>query len=132
MIKLIATIDSLRGMYCDPSIPSIEKYQSKIASRGSVRAPGSVLDSITHNYVYNQYKSVIWARNGLKIQKELLEYVDELYITQLDGNFNCISHFPSFENDFFMVSKGKIKRENDVLFQHQVWRSKKVGKYLAD
>jgi dihydrofolate reductase len=132
MIKMIITIDTFRGMYCNPTVPSVAKYQSKIASKGHLSSPEAIISMARQNDESQKRNVIVWAKNGLKIQKELLKYVDELYITQLDGNFSCESYLPPFENDFVMVARGKIKQKNNILFQHQVWQSKKFGKSPID
>jgi len=128
MIKLIATIDLSRGIPRNLNVPSINKYQSKIVAKGHLRAAGDVLKALRHNEPIDNYSAVIWAKNGVVIEKELLKYVDELCITQLDGNFQSNSYLPPFENDFVMTSRERINQENGVSFQHQIWRSKKLCK----
>lgn len=129
MIKLIVTIDTFRGINYAWDLPSAEKYQSRIASKGRLRASQSDLITLGYHESISHYDTIVWVKNGLTIQKELLNHIDELYITQIDGGFDCKEFFPSFEKDFVMTAKGKIKQENNILFQHQVWRARRLGKF---
>lgn len=96
MIKLIATIDLLRGI-AQVDLPSVAEYQEKKIKNGGLISDPDRFD-------------------------ELIEQADELYITQLCSDLDCKKFFPHFENDFRLAKKSPIKRENGLEYQHQLWR----------
>ena len=157
MIRLIAAIDSLRGIANEEGIPwdlpSDSAYYKKKVSRGKIlMGYGTYLNhaSPLHNateYVATSrleplrdgFKAVAdidlflnqggltWVLGGSVLFESALPYADELYITQVNGNFHCTKFFPSFEKDYVLVKKSSIKKENGTEFQYQIWRSKRLA-----
>lgn len=163
MIRLIAAIDSLRGIADNSgipwSLPSDSAYYKKKVSEGGkivmgyqtylnhsstiTRRPEYVLTShtdplragfisITSIDTFLNQNSAVWVIGGQGVFEAALPYADELYITQVDGDFNCTKFFPSFGEQFQQVSRSKIKQENGILFQYQVWRNVKHLASLSD
>ena len=69
-------------------------------------------------------KRNVWVLGGSRVFKDAIKYADRLYITQVNGNFKCTKFFPSFGNNFVMIDKSKIHKENGIMFQYQVWERK--------
>ncbi len=63
----------------------------------------------------------IWVVGGAKLFGRLISYANELYITQLQADFNCTKFFPEFRHDFVMKSESKPITENSVTYTFQVW-----------
>ena len=156
MIRFIAAIDSMRGLATDNGIPwdlpSDHAYYVNRVKSGSILmgyntylnhkallhggpeyvattrserlrqgfVPISNIDSFLEN------KRCTWVLGGSKLFESLLNKADELYITQVNGDFQCIVFFPAFEKDFHLVAKSKIKTENGIDFQYQIWRSNRL------
>lgn len=159
MIRFIAAIDSMRGIANKNGIPwdlpSDHKYYVDKVSRGQIlMGHGTYLNhqNLLHGgpeYVatsrskalregfvpvkdiqaFLNNNRLIWVLGGSKLFESLIAQADELYITQVDGDFHCDRFFPSFEKDFFLAGKSKIKRENGIDFQYQIWRS---NRYLDE
>ena len=155
MIRLIAAIDTMRGIANEKGIPwdlpSDKKYyKEKIREKIVLMGKGTYE---THskplgraNYVLTSHVEPlragfhaigdidtilrqnldIWVIGGSKIFELMLPYADELYITQVEGDFNCTKFFPSFGDNFVEVDKSKIHKENGTRFQYQIWKSKKL------
>jgi len=68
------------------------------------------------------FKEDIWVAGGAGLFASTLDLVDELYLTQLNGVFNCTKFFPEFENDFVLVSRSKPVVENGISFCFEVWK----------
>lgn len=156
MIRLIAAIDLLRGIADDNGIPwnlpSDHAYYVKNVSKGRVLmgygtyenhadtlhgrteyVATSRLEPLRSGFeaVHNvdsfvKQKGLTWAIGGSKIFESLIDKADELYITQVNGDFECTKFFPAFENKFTLVSRSKIYKENGTEFQYQIWRSNKL------
>jgi len=154
MIRLIAAIDSLRGIADNSGIPwSIPSdsayYKKKVTEGGKIvmgyntylnhastltNRPEYVLTSHTEALragfipftsvdTFMQTNSHIWVIGGQGVFEAFLPYADELYITQVDGDYNCTKFFPSFGEQFEQVSRSKILQENGYVFQYQIWRN---------
>lgn len=67
-----------------------------------------------------------WVIGGQGVFEAALPYADELYITQVNGMFDCTKFFPSFEKDFTLVAKSPIKEENGIEYQYQIWRANRL------
>lgn len=68
----------------------------------------------------------IWNLGGAMLFSSTLDYADELYITQLQADFNCTKFFPSFKDEFELVSSGPEQEENGIKYNFQVWKRKKA------
>lgn len=68
----------------------------------------------------------VWVLGGSQLFESLIDKADELYITQVNGDFNCTKFFPRFENKFVLTKKSRIHKENGIEFQYQVWKPKEL------
>lgn len=158
MIKLIAAIDSLRGIATETGIPwdlpsDKDYYKKKVSTGGRILMgyntylnhpttitdrPEYVLTSHTeplrHGFIavhdidsFFKLNPNVWVLGGSGVYEAALPYADELYITQVCGMFNCTKFFPSFGEQFELMSTKKIKKENGIEFQYQVWENKKTA-----
>ncbi len=62
-----------------------------------------------------------WVAGGGQIFTEALPYATHLYITRIEGDFDCDVFFPEFEDDFVLTYSDKPKIENNVKFTYQIW-----------
>jgi len=53
------------------------------------------------------------------------EYADLLYLTQIEGDFNCDVFFPQYEDRFVLVSESDLYEENGVSYQFKVFQKRK-------
>lgn len=67
------------------------------------------------------FKDDLWNIGGAGLFTTTLELADELYITQLESDFNCTKFFPPFKDNFHLVSESKPRTENGVTYRFQVW-----------
>lgn len=155
MIKLIAAIDFMRGIADEQGIPwnlpSDHKYYVNKVSKGKVLMGRGTYKNHAkplHNkteYVattrseplrqgfeavhdidtFLNQKALIWVLGGSQLFEATIDKADELYITQVCGDFNCTKFFPEFSNKFYLHSRSKIHKENGIEFQYQVWKNKK-------
>lgn len=63
----------------------------------------------------------VWVIGGAKLFASTIDLADELYITQLDGDWHCTKFFPEYQSKFRLVEKGTEYCENDILFRFTVW-----------
>lgn len=67
-------------------------------------------------------KDDIWVGGGAGLFESTLDLADELYITQLEGDFNCTKFFPPYKKSFTLVSESEAHTENGITFRFQVWK----------
>ncbi len=66
----------------------------------------------------------LWVFGGAKTFAQTINYIDEIYITQLNHDFACTKFFPAFKDDFELVSETKPQSENGIKYKFQIWRRK--------
>ncbi len=63
----------------------------------------------------------VWVSGGAGLFDSTLDLADELYITQIDGDFHCTKFFPEFKDKFSLKSESEPITENDITYTFQVW-----------
>lgn len=66
----------------------------------------------------------LWVFGGAGVFGQVMEYLDELYITQLEGDFGCTKFFPEFKDAFKLVRESPLQLENGIHFAYQIWQRK--------
>jgi dihydrofolate reductase len=69
-------------------------------------------------------KEDVWNIGGALLFASTLDLADELYITQLEGDFHCTKFFPAFKNQFILISESEPQEENGIRYTFQVWKRK--------
>lgn len=64
----------------------------------------------------------VWVIGGGAIFAASLEAANELYLTRVEGDFNCSVFFPEFESRFYLASQGDSQAENNINFRYEVWK----------
>lgn len=70
---------------------------------------------------FKKNKRDIWVVGGGQIFTAALPYATELYITRVNGDFNCDTFFPGFEHKFKMLDQSSKQSENDIEFKFETW-----------
>lgn len=105
-------------------------------SMGQKPVPTSRTIVVTHNVINNPNVETIddipayiaaldtdlWVIGGGQIFAQTLEAADELYLTRVEGDFDCDVLFPPFEHLFRRVQVGKPQQENGITFRFEIWR----------
>ena len=65
---------------------------------------------------------VLWVIVGAKIYAELLPDFQKLYLTRILADFNCTKFFPDFEDQFELIDKQPVQRENGLGFWMETWQ----------
>jgi len=69
-------------------------------------------------------KDDIWVGGGALLFSDTVDLADELYLTRLEGDFNCTKFFPEFEDKFELASQSEPITENGLTYRFEVWRRK--------
>lgn len=70
----------------------------------------------------------LWVFGGAGLFDRTLKYVDELYVTTIEGDHGCTKFFPEYRQDFEMVRQSPVQLENGIQFRFQIWRRKTLKK----
>lgn len=73
-----------------------------------------------------KYQRDIWVLGGAGVFSSTLDLADELYITQLDQDFNCTKFFPRFQDKFTLRNESEPIKENGIIYTFQVWVKNKT------
>src|SRR3989344_4796969 len=57
-------------------------------------------------------KEDVWVIGGARLIEMTLDLIDEIHITQLEGDFHCTKFFPEFKDKFKLVSETDPATEN--------------------
>lgn len=66
----------------------------------------------------------VWNLGGAGLIESTFDLIDELYITQLEGDFNCSKFLPEYEDQFDKISESEPLTENGITFRFTVWKRK--------
>jgi dihydrofolate reductase len=64
----------------------------------------------------------IWVWGGAGLIATTLDLIDELYITQIEGDFNCTKFFPEYKQEFVLASASEPVTENGTTYRFEVWK----------
>lgn len=114
------------GMYAELSKPLVNPTNYVASKRGTKLRDGFVLVEDAVKFLQNA-KDDVWVLGGAALFASTLQLADELYLTQLDGDFNCTKFFPEFKDQFVLAEQSEPITENDTTFCFQTWRRKPKG-----
>ena len=68
------------------------------------------------------FEGDLWIIGGAGIFAQTIEQADELYLTRVEGDFDCTKFFPEFENKFVLAEQSEVHTENGIHFRFEVWK----------
>lgn len=71
-------------------------------------------------FIHNQTEDT-WVIGGGDVFSQLLPYATHLYITRIEGDFECDTFFPEFEDIFTMKESSDWHQENGYTFRNELW-----------
>lgn len=83
--------------------------------------PGFELITEASDFLANATTDV-WVIGGANLFSRTLDQMDELYLTQVKGDFHCTKFFPAYEDDFALVSASEPQVENGTTFSFCVYQ----------
>lgn len=75
-------------------------------------------------FLKNYTGDLIWNIGGAGLLQHTLDLHDELYISQLKGDFGCTKFFPEYQHLFELAEAGDWVEENGVTYRFEVWKKK--------
>lgn len=67
------------------------------------------------------FKEDLWVIGGGDVFAQLLPYATHLYLTRVQGDFNCDTFFPEFEDIFKLHEASEWHEENGHTFRYELW-----------
>jgi dihydrofolate reductase len=68
----------------------------------------------------SEFKEDLWVNGGEAVYKATIQYADELYLTKVDGDFNCDQFFPDYSDFKLKKSEGPYT-DNQLSFSYQLF-----------
>jgi len=68
----------------------------------------------------------LWVAGGADVFEAVIKLgkADELYLTHIDGDFDCDRFFPEYEQAFRLVSKSELHQQNGLNFYYAIYAKK--------
>ena len=100
-----------------------QNRRNVVATHGAHLRPGFEMTNDARAFL-KQANEDIWAIGGAGLFETTIDMIDELYVTQLDGDFHCTKFFPEYKEAFELAQQSEPKTENGITYTYQVWSRK--------
>ena len=154
MIRLIAAIDSRRGIATDSGIPwklagdtayfrektatgailmgraTYDEFAAPLHERenfvlttdpGPLRTGFRAIGSLDQVVVDNPEQDV-WVIGGATVYRETIAEAEELFLTQVVGDFHCTKFFPPYQDAFRLAAHGDDRQEGGITYRFETWQ----------
>ncbi|MEK7603291.1 MAG: dihydrofolate reductase [Patescibacteria group bacterium] len=111
------------GFYNELSKPLEDRRNMVLTTQDIQLRPGfeKISDA---DELFQNFNEDIWVGGGAAVFASTIKYANELYLTLIDGDFNCTKFFPEYENDFGKISSKPLINENGISYSFTVWKRK--------
>ena len=111
------------GWYVEQKQPLPERRNIVATTKDEPMRSGFETAHDAREFLKN-FEEDIWVGGGAALFASILDLADELYITQLQGDWHCTKFFPDFKQYFELATEGEPTTENNVTFSFQIWKRK--------
>lgn len=108
----------------DYKIHKREEYV--LTSRDEQLRDGFIAVNSLEKFLKNQQED-IWVLGGQSLFEQVVPQADELYLTQINGDFDCTRHFPAYKHLFRIAWESSLQSENSIDFTYQIWQNNNVS-----
>lgn len=102
--------------------PLHDRENFVVSRPGTSLRPGFVGVPDVVEFLTRRSHETVWVIGGAAVYATTLPNADELYITQLDGDFKCTTFFPKFDDAFVLADDLGSHQENGIAFRFEIWR----------
>ena len=96
-----------------------------VVTRGSASIPNvNVVSDLIRFIRAWPSDETLWIIGGAEIFAQTLEYADELYVTEIDGDFDCDRFYPSYQDTFELLSESEPQLEDELTYIFRIYRPK--------
>ncbi len=110
------------GTYSEFSQPIHHRTNFVLAREGTPLRPGFAAVADLEAFFAGRAHEVVWVVGGAGLYAQSIASADELYVTQLEAEFECTKFFPEFDGEFTEMADGPPRFENDIPFRFQIWQ----------
>ena len=111
------------GWYVGQKQPLPNRRNLVATSKTEKLRPGFELVTDARDFLQTAVEDV-WVGGGAGLFASTLDLADELYITQLNQDFNCTKFFPEFKDKFALAKESEPITENGITYTFQTWVKK--------
>lgn len=118
--------------YAEFERPLHDRPNFVLARAGSSLRPGFVAVPDLAGFFEERSGESIWVIGGAALFEQSLPFVDDLFLTRLDADFDCTKFFPPFEDRFRLESGTGEQVEGGIPFHFEVWGRRAPEDRAAD
>lgn len=124
-LKTIAHSEILMGYgtYNAVTRPQTDRMNFVATSLSGPLRPGFQPVRNARTFLSN-LKGNIWHIGGAGLLETTFDMVDELYITQLKGDYSCTKFMPEYEHEFELSKATDFMEDNGITFRYEIWKRK--------
>jgi len=82
--------------------------------------PVADLDDVTRAFPSDD----VWVIGGAAIYAATIGRADQLFLTQVAGDFRCTKFFPPYADAFDRVVRGEDREEHGTVYRFEQWRAR--------
>jgi dihydrofolate reductase len=91
------------------------------AGSGSLRTGFQAIGGLDKLVAENPDQDV-WVIGGAMVYTETIAEADELYLTQVLGDFDCTKFFPPYRTEFRLASEGSDRKDGETTYRFETWQ----------
>jgi dihydrofolate reductase len=110
------------GTYREIS-PFSHTKSNLVATSRSFPETGFISVKNAHKYLQKSQED-IWVIGGAGLFANVWNKIEILYLTKVEGDFNCTKFLPEYEHDFDLTEQYPPIKENSITFHYEVWTRK--------
>ncbi len=114
------------GLYEELSKPYEAKVNYVATRDNSVQLRDGFTLTTDAAQLMQELDGEVWNLGGAALFASTFDLADELYLTQLQADFNCTKFFPEFKDKFDLESESEPITENEITYTFQVWTRKQL------
>jgi dihydrofolate reductase len=112
------------GTYLEFKKPFHDHLNYVATNRDEELKPGFEKVTDAREFLKNYKGDLVWNIGGAGLLTQTLDLSDELYITQIQGDFKCTKFLPEFKDKYKMSNESPPITENGITYTFQVWQRK--------
>lgn len=70
------------------------------------------------------FQEDLWVIGGAEVYAQTLAQSDELYVTEIEADFQCDKFYPDYQQDFQLVSRREMPVENNLRYSFCLYKPK--------
>jgi dihydrofolate reductase len=94
-----------------------------VVTRDPSAIPGAILVNDLQKFMADWPRSRdLWIIGGSEIFAQTMHWADELYVTEIEADFDCDRFYPPYAETFELIRKSPPQQENGLTYRYCVYR----------